>query len=139
MVNCAIGDTGDYRLATGAVASCASTTATCVGLTLASPYAQDLEGNTRGGDGTWDRGAYEFTAGNTTGVMFRGLAEFIGLIFNLAALGWIAGRLTHGRTFWGIVALVQYGHAHWAGGRRHVVSRTDRQARDRVSEQAKKS
>ena len=130
-VNSAIGAAGDYHL----TASGASTLN--AGLTLASPYNQDMDGNTRGGDGKWDRGAYEFTVG-TTGVMFRGLAEFIGLIFNLAALGWIVGRLTYGRTLWGIVALAQYGHARWADRRRHVVSRTDCQVRDGTPESAEK-
>lgn len=40
---------GDYRLAS----------ATQAGFTLASPYNVDRLGNTRGADGTWDRGAYE--------------------------------------------------------------------------------
>jgi chitodextrinase len=35
--------------------------ATAAGQSLASPYNVDLDGTTRGGDGTWDRGAYEFT------------------------------------------------------------------------------
>lgn len=42
--------------------------ATNAGTTLASPYDQDcLDGSctTRGADGTWDRGAYEFTAGTS--------------------------------------------------------------------------
>lgn len=36
------------------------TSATTAGLTLASPYDKDMFGNTRGADGTWDRGAFEF-------------------------------------------------------------------------------
>ena len=98
--------------------------ATTAGITLDAPYNTDPNGQIRGADGVWDRGAYEFTAGNTTGVMFRGLVEFIGLIFNLAALGWIVGRLTHGRILWGIVALSQYGYAAWTMDRDHVFSRT---------------
>jgi hypothetical protein len=35
------------------------------GVTLTSPYNLDLVGNTRGADGTWDRGAYEFGGGTT--------------------------------------------------------------------------
>lgn len=42
----------DFSLATG----------TAAGSTLASPYNHDLTGAVRGGDGTWDRGAYEFGA-----------------------------------------------------------------------------
>jgi len=30
------------------------------GYALSSPYNTDMDGNTRGSDGTWDRGAYEF-------------------------------------------------------------------------------
>jgi hypothetical protein len=33
------------------------------GASLSSPYNTDFAGNTRGADGTWERGAYEF---NTT-------------------------------------------------------------------------
>jgi len=35
--------------------------ATAAGQTLAPPYDVDQNGNTRGADGTWDRGAFEFT------------------------------------------------------------------------------
>jgi hypothetical protein len=38
--------------------------ATNAGTTLLTPYDTDPVGVTRGGDGTWDRGAYEYTAGN---------------------------------------------------------------------------
>jgi hypothetical protein len=34
------------------------------GNSLSSPYNVDAAGNTRGEDGTWDRGAYEYNAGN---------------------------------------------------------------------------
>lgn len=34
---------------------------TAVGSPLVSPYNKDLLGNTRGADGVWDRGAYEYT------------------------------------------------------------------------------
>jgi hypothetical protein len=37
---------------------------TTAGSPLASPYNTDLLGKTRGADGTWDRGAFEFDAGN---------------------------------------------------------------------------
>jgi hypothetical protein len=37
--------------------------ATNPGVTLPSPYNTDYLGNTRGADGVWDRGAYEFTGG----------------------------------------------------------------------------
>ena len=30
------------------------------GVTLASPFNKDPDGQTRGADGKWDRGAYEF-------------------------------------------------------------------------------
>jgi hypothetical protein len=48
--------TGDYHLAAASNA----------GTTLASPYTLDPLGNTRGADGTWDRGAYEFCSGGCT-------------------------------------------------------------------------
>jgi hypothetical protein len=37
--------------------------AAIAGITLGSTYNLDLEGQTRGADGVWDVGAYEFTAG----------------------------------------------------------------------------
>ena len=37
--------------------------ATDAGLTLGSEYDTDMVGNTRGSDGTWDRGAYEYDSG----------------------------------------------------------------------------
>ena len=48
--------TQDFRLAS----------ATTAGTTLSSPYTTDLLGVTRGADGTWDRGAFEFGAVTTT-------------------------------------------------------------------------
>jgi len=38
--------------------------ATVAGTTLSAPYNQDMDGVTRGSDGTWDRGAYEFGSGD---------------------------------------------------------------------------
>ncbi len=35
-------------------------TGALAGVSLASPYNMDMDGKTRGADGTWDRGAYEF-------------------------------------------------------------------------------
>ena len=35
---------------------------TSAGTSLSSPYNMDVDGNIRGGDGTWDRGAYEYGA-----------------------------------------------------------------------------
>jgi hypothetical protein len=37
------------------------------GTTLASPFNLDILGNTRGADGTWERGAYEFSGGGGGG------------------------------------------------------------------------
>ena len=37
--------------------------ATAAGFTLSSPYNADMDGLTRGGDGTWDVGAYEYDEG----------------------------------------------------------------------------
>ena len=38
--------------------------ATSAGYALSSPYNTDMDGNTRGADGTWDLGAYEYGGGN---------------------------------------------------------------------------
>lgn len=46
----------DYTLASG----------TTAGATLSSPYDVDPVGSTRGQDGTWDRGAYEYGSDDTT-------------------------------------------------------------------------
>ena len=46
---------GDYNLSS----------ATNAGTTLSSPYSVDIEGNIRGADGVWDRGAYEFGGNNS--------------------------------------------------------------------------
>ena len=35
--------------------------ATDAGLSLTAPYNTDMSGSTRGGDGNWDRGAYEYS------------------------------------------------------------------------------
>ncbi|QQR77523.1 MAG: fibronectin type III domain-containing protein [Candidatus Moraniibacteriota bacterium] len=39
---------------------------TAAGYSLGSPYNADLLGSTRGADGTWDIGAYEYTSGSST-------------------------------------------------------------------------
>ena len=39
------------------------TSATAAGITLASPYNLDKDGNTRGAGGVWGRGAYEYVSG----------------------------------------------------------------------------
>jgi hypothetical protein len=39
--------------------------ATSAGTMLAAPYNVDMNGNTRGADGMWDRGALEFTSGTS--------------------------------------------------------------------------
>lgn len=36
---------------------------TTAGVSFSSPYNQDPNGNTRGADGTWDRGAFQFVSG----------------------------------------------------------------------------
>lgn len=58
-VNSALGDAGDYHLTTSAASTLNA------GLTLASPYNQDLDGNTRAADGKWDRGAFESGSGTS--------------------------------------------------------------------------
>lgn len=44
----------------------ADMTGSSAGLALAAPYNIDPDGKTRGADGTWDRGAYEFDANSGT-------------------------------------------------------------------------
>lgn len=44
---------GDFRLSASTIA----------GIALIAPFGSDLLGNTRGSDGIWDRGAYEYVAG----------------------------------------------------------------------------
>ena len=46
---------GDFRLLAG----------TAAGIALPSPYNLDMNGNVRGADGTWDRGAFEFVSGSS--------------------------------------------------------------------------
>lgn len=62
----------DYSLASYTAGSCGSTTTLCAGTTLSAPYNVDAYGNTRGADGTWDRGAIEldtsFVVSPPTGV-----------------------------------------------------------------------
>lgn len=50
----------NYLPSAAAVSSCSSATATCVGLTLSSPYTIDPNGTNRILDGPWERGAYQF-------------------------------------------------------------------------------
>ena len=57
-----------FLTAYGAVA------ATTNGTSLASPYDVDMDGVTRGGDGVWDIGAYEYAAGGGTVNSVRGAA-----------------------------------------------------------------
>jgi hypothetical protein len=54
---------GNYQLASDGGTDCTSTTVVCVGLSLSAPYNMDVNGNTRGADGTWERGAFEFNSG----------------------------------------------------------------------------
>ena len=57
--------TKNYHLASNPVSSCASSAATCGGVTLASPYDVDFDGNTRGSTGQWARGAFDIAGGST--------------------------------------------------------------------------
>jgi hypothetical protein len=45
--------------------------ATDGGMSLAMDYNTDPDGKARGQDGTWDRGAYEYDPGQTTGMQFQ--------------------------------------------------------------------
>ncbi|OGR87244.1 MAG: hypothetical protein A3J74_11265 [Elusimicrobia bacterium RIFCSPHIGHO2_02_FULL_57_9] len=55
--NCAIDNTGNYHLLQGGGTG---TNQVNAGLALSSTYSLDPDGNIRGADGVWDRGAYEF-------------------------------------------------------------------------------
>jgi hypothetical protein len=59
--------TGNFRLSQ----------ATTAGFSLSSPYNADMDGVTRGSDGTWDRGAFEFdsTPAGTPTQRMRGTAR----------------------------------------------------------------
>jgi hypothetical protein len=52
----------NYLPAADPVSSCSSTSTTCMGQTLGSPYNVDPDGVTRGADGMWERGAYQYAA-----------------------------------------------------------------------------
>ena len=75
----------------------------------------------------WDMGAFEYTSASSR-PMFRALVLFLGVIINLAGLGWITGRILYGRALQFLIALTLDGYAHWSVGRYHVFSRTHRQA-----------
>jgi len=47
----------------GTIAGFALQAATSAGIALPAPYNIDMLGNTRGADGVWDRGAYEYCSG----------------------------------------------------------------------------
>lgn len=61
LTNCSITEgTGNYNLATAPVSSCSSTTATCGGLSLSSPYNVDMNGNNYTYSGEVARGAFAY-------------------------------------------------------------------------------
>lgn len=55
---------GNYRLKPYTAAACSSTSTLCAGTSLSSLYNLDMDGNARGTDGVWDRGAFEFQSEN---------------------------------------------------------------------------
>jgi hypothetical protein len=55
----------NYQLATNAVSSCSTTTATCTGLSLPTSYSVDPNGDDRSISGMWDRGAFAYEPTNT--------------------------------------------------------------------------
>lgn len=62
-----LGETNDVLLTSAIFTNYASedftlASATGAGSTLGSPYTADMTGETRGADGSWDRGAFEFVA-----------------------------------------------------------------------------
>lgn len=60
---------GDYRLNAYEPADCSSTSILCAGTSLSAPYNVDMFGNTRGADGVWDRGAFEYNSGSDAPVL----------------------------------------------------------------------
>lgn len=102
--------TGDFHL-TGALA----------GASLSSPYNVDVEGNTRGADGTFDRGAYEYDEGGSVPNAPQNL-RLISWLGTLLGLGFLLGGFNAYRNRGG-----------WGGG---AVARrpTSRSAVDRVGE-----
>lgn len=58
-VNWTSGSPGDFHLS-GESSDWSS------GIALLAPYTMDPDGNTRGADGSWDRGAYEYGSGNSS-------------------------------------------------------------------------
>jgi hypothetical protein len=71
--------------------------AAIAGATLSSPYNTDMEGTTRGADGTFDIGAYEFeVGGNTTNRnSIAGIAKIAGNLSSSATINGTA-RITGG-------------------------------------------
>jgi hypothetical protein len=61
--------TGDFRLVSG----------TTHGSPLSAPYNTDLLGATRGADGTWDRGAHEYSVGGGFSNNLRAVVNFSGV------------------------------------------------------------
>lgn len=72
--------------------------ASTAGTTLSSPYNVDMLGNTRGGDGTWDRGALEYGAGGTApnAPSNLRLISWAGWLLGLGLLGGLMQRMRHG-------------------------------------------
>jgi hypothetical protein len=73
--------------------------ATTGGFTLSAPYNADMDGVTRGGDGTWDVGAFEYAAGGGSAPNAPSnlrLLEAGSLFLGLALLGSLLWRRGHG-------------------------------------------
>jgi hypothetical protein len=73
--------------------------ATAAGFTLSSPYNADMDGATRGSDGTFDVGAFEFVAGGGSAPNAPSnlrLLDVGGIILGLALLGSLLWRRKHG-------------------------------------------
>lgn len=87
--------------------------ATTAGTSIASPYNLDMDGVTRGADGVWDVGAFEFSAGGGSAPNAPSnlrLLDIGSLLFGLALLGSFLWRCKHGnrsrsaqgRSYWGL-------------------------------------
>lgn len=75
--------------------------ATAAGISLSSPYNVDMDGNTRGSDGVWDLGAYEFNSGSPPSepINFR-LSGFLWTAGLLGLLGGMMWRMRNALRNW---------------------------------------
>src|SRR5262249_9372578 len=69
------------------------TAASAAGLTLPAPYNADLSGNSRGADGLWDRGAYEFLGSAATNPPVISGVQATTISPNSAKIVWVTDKM----------------------------------------------